>query len=238
MKKVVLLMVFIFSISCKNKRPEPNFFKNLYTGEIIGKSEMRNYIKNKILPKDKDSLQKMDFRMVYYKLEQKQDSVILNFKYNLRYEDKYLIRENEYNKIGMQISATHLTSIEGKSVVIGGKQDKPTVINLWFIGCSGCVAEIPELNLLSQKYAGKVNFIALNYQRKERVLKFLKKKDFNFTHIADADNFISKIGSHPYPETIFIDRNGYITHIETILPKMKNSEDSIKYFEFIINKLL
>lgn len=138
----------------------------------------------------------------------------------------------------MKMEAQTLTSIDGEKVAIGGKQEKPMLINLWFIGCRGCESEMPDLNRLKEKYADKVNFVSLTFDRKENVLKFLKRKKFTFTHITDAADFINKIGSHPYPENIFIDRNGYITRIEGGISHTDNVDLSIKYFEFILNKLI
>ncbi len=235
MRKLSVFIILVIIVGCKEKRPQPNFFKDLYTGKIFSsQSEVRNYLKNNVLPKDKDSLQKVYFSIEYHDVIQRQDSIILNFKYILRYDGKYLIRPHKYSKIGMKIEPQTLTSIYGKKVVIGGKQEKPMFVNLWFIGCGGCESEIPDLNQLKEKYADKVNFVALASSPKRKVLRFLKRKKFNFTHITDADDFIYKIGSHPYPESIFIDRNGRITHIESLI----NDEPTQKYFESILDKLI
>ncbi len=240
MRKLLIFVILFIAVGCKKKRPQPqpNFFRNLYTGEIISQKDLDSYVKKSILPKDKDSLKKIDFGLHIFNLEKSSDSIIANFKYNLRFEDKYLKRPYKYEKIGMKMEAQTFTSIDGKKVVIGGKQEKPTLINLWFIGCRGCESEMPDLNRLKEKYADKVNFVSLTFDRKENVLKFLKRKKFTFTHITDADDFINKIGSHPYPENIFIDRNGYITHIERGILHTDNLDLSIKYFEFILNKLI
>ncbi len=244
MRKLLIFVILFIAVGCKKKRPQhqpqpqPNFFRNLYTGEIISQKDLDSYVKKSILPKDKDSLKKIDFRLYIFNLEKSSDSIIANFKYNLRFEYKYLKRPYKYEKIGMKMEAQTLTSIDGEKVVIGGKQEKPMLINLWFIGCRGCESEMPDLNRLKEKYADKVNFVSLTFDRKENVLKFLKRKKFTFTHITDAADFINKIGSHPYPENIFIDRNGYITHIEGLIHKTDDVDLSIKYFEFILNKLI
>jgi len=54
----------------------------------------------------------------------------------------------------MKILPRKLLSIDGDSIQIGGKQKKPTLINLWFVQCPGCVAETPALNKIKEKYAG------------------------------------------------------------------------------------
>ena len=118
----------------------------------------------------------------------------------------------------MQIQQEIFTSIDGEKISVGGNQSKPTLINLWFIQCPGCIAEMPALNRLKEKYEDKVNFVSLPFEQEDDVRKFLKKRKFNFTPIVNVQDFINKIGSYPYPENIFVDKNGYITHIEGPLP--------------------
>jgi thiol-disulfide isomerase/thioredoxin len=138
----------------------------------------------------------------------------------------------------MDITPRTFQTLDGQIIRIGGKQSKPTLINLWFIACPGCVAEMPALNRLQEKYADKVNFLALTFDKKESVNNFLLKKSFNFKHITNCRDFINKIGSKPYPENIFVDRNGTIRYIEGGLPPSENLDLVIKHFESILEELL
>jgi thiol-disulfide isomerase/thioredoxin len=147
----------------------------------------------------------------------------------------------------MSVPEREFTTIDGEQIKIGGIQDKPTVINLWFIRCGGCVAEIPALNRLYKKYKNKINFIALTFDDEKEVSVFLQKQAFNFKHIAsknqkdkklNVEPFINTIESYPYPENIFIDRFGTIQYIEGGLGNMDNLDLAIKHFELIIQDLL
>jgi thiol-disulfide isomerase/thioredoxin len=237
MKQLLLIFTLLFIISCNKERPEPNFYKNLYTDEILNKTEFLEFGKS-LLKKNSTSNEKPHLNWVFFKSEKSSDSIIQNFKYDLRIGDKYLVRSKNYEKIGMKVPKQDFKSIDEEKVVIGGIQNKPTLINLWFIKCPGCIAEMPELNRLKEKYSKKVNFISLTFEKEEDILDFLKKRKFEFTHIANVRNFIDKIGSFPYPENIFIDKNGYITNIEGGIPHSENVDLSIQYFERIIKKLL
>jgi thiol-disulfide isomerase/thioredoxin len=239
MKYFFSIIILIFTISCNNERTEPNFYKNLNTGELLNKNEFEKFRKS-IYLKNTDSTKKTSVNFVFTKLEISSDSIIQNFKYDLRIGDKYIVRANDYKKIGMKIPQQNFTSINGEKIIIGGRKKKPTLINLWFIHCPGCIAEMPALNKLKEKYSGKVDFVSLTFEKKEDVLDFLKKRKFDFTHIANVDNFINEIGSYPYPENIFIDKEGFIRNIEGPIPNQKNSDLnlSIRYYEEIINKLL
>ncbi|MBK9510889.1 MAG: TlpA family protein disulfide reductase [Cytophagaceae bacterium] len=99
------------------------------------------------------------------------------------------------------------------------------------------VAEIPALNKLQENYADKVNFIAITFDDDKKVLRFLKNKEFNFKHITNANQFIEYIGTKPYPENIFIDKDGFIRNIEGGLVKTR-FRFRAKYFGSIIEKLL
>src|SRR5690606_39270763 len=147
MKHFYLIIILVLTISCNNERPEPNFYKNLYTGEILNKTEFEEF-RNTLRLKNVDSIEKSNLNFIFYKLEISSDSIIQNFKYDLRIGDKYIVRANKYEKIGMKISQQNFTSMVGEKIIIGGKQEKPTLINLWFIHCPGCIAEMPALNRL------------------------------------------------------------------------------------------
>ena len=239
MKYLFLILILTLILSCGNERPQPNFYKNLFTGEILNKTEFEKYQASFTLDYI-DSIAKPKIVWKFYKLDKSSDSIIQNFKYDMRLEDEYIVRAEDYKKIGMKILKQNFKSINGKEVIIGGNQNKPTFINLWFIQCPGCIAEMPALNRLKEKYADKVNFVSLTYEKKEDVQKFLKKRRFEFTHIANVETFIKEIASYPYPENIFIDKNGQITNIEGPLPSHLDVDVdvAIEYYERLINKLL
>jgi thiol-disulfide isomerase/thioredoxin len=239
MKHIFFIIILAFTISCNNERPEPNFYKNLYTGEVLNISEFKKF-SNSLHLKNRDSIEKTSINFVFSKLEKSSDSIIQNFKYDLRIGDKYIVRSKEYEKIGMKIPQQNFTSINGDKITIGGIKDKPTLINLWFINCPGCIAEMPALNRFKEKYSEKVDFVSLTFEKENDVLNFLKKRKFDFIHITNVEGFIKEIGSYPYPENIFIDKEGYIRNIEGPLPSDKDIDInlSIEYFEEIIKKLM
>jgi len=239
MKRFFLILILTLLISCSNERPEPNYYRNQFTGEILNKSEFREFQTSYYI-NYKDSIEKPKIIWKFFKLEKSDDSIIQNFKYDMRIGDKYIIRAQDYKKIGMTIPEQNFKSIDGEKITIGGIQNKPTLINLWFIQCPGCIAEMPALNRLKEKYTDKVNFIALTYEKKDDVEKFLNKRKFDFKHIVNNEKLIKELYSFSYPENIFIDKNGIITNIEGPLPSHLDTDVdvAIEYFESIIKKLL
>lgn len=60
---------------------------------------------------------------------------------------------------------------------------KVVVINLWYMGCSWCLFEIPELNDVVDDFADKpVEFLALGRDNLERIHAFLRKRNMEFKY--------------------------------------------------------
>jgi thiol-disulfide isomerase/thioredoxin len=87
---------------------------------------------------------------------------------------------------------------------------KPTVINFWFTRCPPCISEIPTLNNLKEKFGDNVNFISITFENQNSVDEFLKKHEFNFTHIPNSKNQIEELKISGYPTTFILDKNGII----------------------------
>jgi thiol-disulfide isomerase/thioredoxin len=237
-KIVIFLTLCIVIVGCKHKRPDPNFYKNLYTNEVLSKSEFDKFSNNLHL-KYRDTIRgKLLINMNFDELVFSKDSIIQPFNYDVRLGKEYIVRANSYEKIGMKILPQKFQTSSGESIYIGGKQKKPMLVNLWFIRCPGCIGEIPALNRLQEKYADKVDFVAMTFEQETDVLKFLKGTDFKFKQIVNSENFIKQIGTKPYPENIFINKNGRIEYIENGLDDREDLDSVIPYFESLLKKLL
>ena len=236
---IVFVVLITFFASCNNqrKRPEPNYYRNLFTNEILSQSEFDSLAMS-IMMENLDSLQRQNINYHFYNIEISNDSVIQPFKYDIRIGTEYFVRAHKYEKIGMKLSPKFLRTINGDSIQIGGLQSKPMLINLWFVRCGGCIEEIPALNKLKEKYSDRVNFVALTFENDKSVRDFLNKKDFNFIHITNNGEFIDFIGTRPYPENIFISREGIIEFIEGGIGGYPDLEKATEHFDAIINKLL
>ena len=68
------------------------------------------------------------------------------------------------------------------------------------------MAEIDFLNEIKNEYEDKINFVAITFESKEVVERFLRKKSFNYTHIVDSREFLHGLGIKMYPKSIFINR--------------------------------
>lgn len=124
---------------------------------------------------------------------------------------------------------------------------KPTLLNYWAIYCTPCIAEMPELNGLKEKYGDKMNFIALteNTCRDDDLINFLEKHPFNFYILQNAENYKKILKISAIPRNLFIDKDGYIRYIQGNFPyteldmqKGIKKYDGNNYFVKIIEELL
>lgn len=128
--------------------------------------------------------------------------------------------------------------MNGNRVDTAALKGKIVVLNLWFINCPNCVAEIKLLNQIVNAYKGKdVVFIGLAASRKAQLEKFLQKNPFDYTIIPDAHQIIlGKFGTPdkkgeiniPFPMHYVLDRDGNIVMktqgtkgVETVSEELK-----------------
>jgi len=92
---------------------------------------------------------------------------------------------------------------------------KVTLINLWFTSCPPCITEIPYLNYLKDTYQDQVNFVAITFDTKDKVERFLTRKPFNFEHLVDATIYLHKdLNNNAFPKLILIDKKGNVRFVE------------------------
>ncbi|WP_143436782.1 TlpA family protein disulfide reductase [Hymenobacter crusticola] len=120
--------------------------------------------------------------------------------------------------VGKPLPAFSLPDLQGQRVSTQSLRGKPVVVNLWFTTCGPCIAEMPELNRIHREYATTdVVFLALTFDKKEKVQAFLKKRPYAFRHIAGATTYCDQFTSG-YPTTLFVDRTGIIRRVLGAIP--------------------
>lgn len=113
---------------------------------------------------------------------------------------------------GKQMPYFSAETISGEKIETQKFKGKVLVINLWFITCHPCIAELPALNRLVKEYKDKdVVFLSLCTDTKERLdLDFLPNYKFDFIIVPDARSIVQKIGQTGYPTTYIIDKKGNV----------------------------
>ena len=153
---------------------------------------------------------------------------------------------------GEMIKYPKVDWIQGTPVTAFEK-DKIYVVELWATWCKPCVAAMPHLNQLSQKFAGKITFIGQDVMEddKEKVQSFVKQKGDGLTYRiaysgsrgSDFDNkWIRPAGVTGIPQTFIIQNNKLLwqTHPdrlnEAILQLLIDKKFTIEAAEILAGK--
>jgi thiol-disulfide isomerase/thioredoxin len=130
------------------------------------------------------------------------------FKEELSKTEKRIIRKE---KLGTDFPHFVMTDIDGNTIAKKGLIGKVTVINFWFVGCSPCEMERPELNGLATLYEDNASLMFISFARNDanQLRAFLPAHPFRFTPIpTDKDEIANRFGVNDYPVTIIVDKHG------------------------------
>ena len=113
------------------------------------------------------------------------------------------------------------SAMDGSKVDTRALRGKVVVLNLWFINCPNCLAEIKMLNQLVEEYKAnpEVVFLAPAASQKGELVKFLVKNPFRYQVLPDSSIIIlSQFGTPdkegniyiPFPMHYVLDREGKV----------------------------
>ena len=115
------------------------------------------------------------------------------------------------------VTAFSVTSLDGEKFELASLRGKVVVLNFWFTACEPCVAEMPGLNKLVDKFKDKdVVFIAPTWDNEATLRTFLKEHPFKYHVVPNAgklaiDSSSDGAGHVVFPTHIVIDRDGKIS---------------------------
>ena len=134
-------------------------------------------------------------------------------------------------KPGFQVSTFTLTSLDGKSYDVGGKRDKPMMLNFWASWCGPCELEAPDLKNIYDKYKADFDLYGINMTKNDEqteVKKFVKQYKLSFPILLDLDGKVAeKFRFNFVPTSFLIDRNGIVVDSFNVL-SAKELEQRIK----------
>jgi peroxiredoxin len=104
--------------------------------------------------------------------------------------------------------------IDAKWVNTAELKGKVIVLNFWFIGCVGCMTEIPKLSALADKFKDNndVVFLAVATNTPQELRAFLRGNKFNYRHIGQGLPLVKLFDFNGYPKNIVIGRDGKIVY--------------------------
>lgn len=138
----------------------------------------------------------------------------------------------EAPKIGFLAPAFELDTLDGGKLGIGGKRDKPVIVNFWASWCDPCRLEAPLLSNLYEEYKDRLDIYGVNgtkYDDMIGVQAFVKQYQYTFPTLLDRENEVYKLYQVPgYPTSVFIDADGVIRDIVIGLPGHEEYENRLK----------
>ena len=101
---------------------------------------------------------------------------------------------------------------DGNVIKTDNTKGKVVVFNFWFASCPPCIAEIPELNEVYEKYKNNDNivFAAITFEKEEKIVKFQNKYNLKYPIVGQEGSFSQKITRGAYPTNVIIKRDGSI----------------------------
>jgi thiol-disulfide isomerase/thioredoxin len=112
----------------------------------------------------------------------------------------------------MEIISKAVPSPLTMSVVDSLKELKGKVIfmNLWATWCPPCVAEMPSLQKLYDKYGDQLAFYFVSNEKPATINRFLDSKNYTFPVYIPGSNYPKEFDSNSLPTTYVLDQEGKI----------------------------
>ncbi|MBI2591355.1 MAG: TlpA family protein disulfide reductase [Candidatus Brennerbacteria bacterium] len=108
----------------------------------------------------------------------------------------------------------HLQDYNGETVNFSDFDGKPLVINSWAAWCPFCRKELVDFASTQKEFGDKAVIIAIDRAESLEVAKGYTDQQGttnNLIFLLDpSDSFYQSIGGFSMPETIFVDKNGFI----------------------------
>jgi len=111
---------------------------------------------------------------------------------------------------GAQLPEFITSSLDGKEYHTKDLKGKINIINFWFKACKPCVAEIPGLNIIANRYIDqRINFLSISYDDDKTLNEFVSKNEYRFIHFLNGKEIIRDKFKHKFgfPTTIITNRN-------------------------------
>lgn len=107
---------------------------------------------------------------------------------------------------------------------------KVIVLNFWFIGCIGCMSEIPRLSAVADKFKDEsdIVFLAISTNTPQELRAFRDREGFSYRQIGRAQSLINLFNFRGFPRNIVIGRDGKIVYWRTSIHAWEKFESVIK----------
>lgn len=147
-------------------------------------------------------------------------------------------KKDEIRILGVGEVAPDWTLINKKSkkqISLNSQTGKVVMIEFWIKNCSFCIASVPEINKLYDKFESKdFKFFGINaYDNEADIDSFIHRNNADYPILLNGKNVAEQYGINSYPTFLIIDRKGKI-----VLKQEGFSKNSISKMEKVIESEL
>jgi peroxiredoxin len=124
-------------------------------------------------------------------------------------------------KVGSLAETFNGVTLDGEEFVLDDLRGRVVVMTFWSTKCAICHEEIPKLNKLVDKYAGRdVVMMGLSMEHETKISLYLQKKPFKFTIVPNSLGVILKYADRDnrgnpnmgFPSYFIIDQEGQLVY--------------------------
>ena len=114
-------------------------------------------------------------------------------------------------KVGIPIPELTFTTIQGDKISTVDFTGQILVLNWWATTCSPCIAEMPDLNQLVERFqvSGQVEFIAIALDEPQKLDRFLQRHTFDYIHTLGSSEHTEIFGKS-FPRHVVVNRDGVV----------------------------
>ena len=132
------------------------------------------------------------------------------------------------------------TTLDGEAINPADSAGCVFVYNFWFTACAPCVAEIPALNRVVEKFAGRrVYFVGIGWDAAPRLKAFLERRPYRFQIVSmsrDSIQALKKVDLYPF--TLVADASGRVSFVVFGRPAVEDQEAIFGQLEAAVNKAI
>jgi peroxiredoxin len=160
----------------------------------------------------------------------------------------FLLKSHQFDKrpaksqrieIGKPAPDFAYPDLSGNIVRLSNFRGNVVLVNIWATWCPPCIAEVPSMESLYQKFQGenfKILAVSIDRQGQTVVPSFMKQHGLNFTALLDPEGTIAA----PYqatgvPESFIIDKHGVLAK-KIIGPIDWESQDVIRFIRDLMEQ--
>jgi peroxiredoxin len=153
---------------------------------------------------------------IYYqlfKISPKSDSSIKATIGQTAFDEK-----NNFEMEGKPFPDFSFKDLDGNLITNESMKGKIVVIKCWYIHCTACVKEFPDVNALVTKYKNRndIIFVSLAEDTPEQLKTFLAKKPLSYAVVPNMKVYMNEtLTLNSFPTHFILDKQGKIVKVVT-----------------------